>query len=546
MIVHFQSGYSVWVLVTMIGLSVGLADFGYDYTVTSTARIYRHLQIEAGAGADPTAPSGGGYLVFFGWRLLFACAAVYATEKINKQATGSGMSELKCTMSGFEVGGYLSLKTLIAKTTGLILSITSGMPIGSEGPFIHISCIISTQIMRLPLFKNIRDNSIIVQRVMACASAVGVAASFGAPIGGVLFSMEATSQFYLGSTYYSAFYCAIVGAIVFGSTGLLGDQRDGAHLFTTSFDELHETSAAKYNFDLVWYLLLGCICGVLGAGFVRLFRLIVDLRRKWQLKFLKRTSLLRSNLVFTCIVAFGFGTLEYGLGITNAWRLTLRESIDDLFCVDPVEIANAIASLTNSTNTSNLLLSSSNSTLVTSSSADGLADGALLGEGGQGYVGCQIRGSRWQKPGLIFNLSGFFLLKAVSSAVAVTLPFPCGVITSTFAIGGSFGRLFGEIVKRMSGPDLAPLVIPGGYAVVGAAAMTAQVTGTLSIAVITFELTGQLHLAVPVLLGAMAALAVGSVVGNSFFHEVAKLKKLPIRPIIRNQREMLLQVRSAH
>jgi H+/Cl- antiporter ClcA len=429
------------------------------------------------------------------------------------------------------------MKTLLAKTTGLLLSISSGMPIGSEGPFIHITCILSKQIMRLPPFRNINDNSINVQRVMAAASAVGVAASFGAPIGGVLFSMEATSQFYLGSTYYSAFYCAIVGATVFWGTGLLADH-EKARLFSTSFDEIHKSSAAKYNYDLVCFLLLGCLCGVFGAGFVRLFRLIVDTRRKYQRLFIKRPTLLLSNLFFTLFVAIGFGTLEYGLWITKAWKITLREAIDDLFCVDsPHNHTQPIghSSLAGFGNSSSTNWASNSSGTNWTSGAEGLGD--AMGE--ESY--CQIRGSRWQKPGLIFNLSGFFLLKAFSSAVAVTLPFPCGVITSTFAIGASFGRLFGEIIKMTAGPALAPLIIPGGYAVVGAAAMTAQVTGCLSIAVITFELTGQLHLAVPVLLGAMAALAVGSVVGNSFFHEVAKLKKLPIRPVLRNQSETLLK-----
>lgn len=42
-------------------------------------------------------------------------------------------------------------------------------------------------------------------------------------------------------------------------------------------------------------------------------------------------------------------------------------------------------------------------------------------------------------------------------------------------------------------------VIPGGYAVVGAAAMSAGVTRTLSTSIIVFEMTGQLELLIPVL-----------------------------------------------
>ena len=167
-----QRGYSVWVGLTLVGLCVGVVDFAYDSAINALVNTRVSLQTEAGAW--------GSYFVFCSWRAAFACAAVWATDRINKQATGSGMSELKCTMSGFEVGGFLSPLTLVSKFTGLVLSISSGMPMGSEGPFIHMSCIIANQIMRLPMFRSIRDNKVIFQRVLASGCAVGVAASFGA------------------------------------------------------------------------------------------------------------------------------------------------------------------------------------------------------------------------------------------------------------------------------------------------------------------------------------------------------------------------------
>ena len=36
--------------------------------------------------------------------------------------------------------GYLSLRTLLAKVLGLVLALGSGLPLGKEGPFVHISC----------------------------------------------------------------------------------------------------------------------------------------------------------------------------------------------------------------------------------------------------------------------------------------------------------------------------------------------------------------------------------------------------------------------
>jgi H+/Cl- antiporter ClcA len=48
-------------------------------------------------------------------------------------------------------------------------------------------------------------------------------------------------------------------------------------------------------------------------------------------------------------------------------------------------------------------------------------------------------------------------------------------------------------------------IVPGGYAVVGAAALAGAVTQTISTSVIVFELTGQLHHILPVMIGVLIA-----------------------------------------
>jgi chloride channel 3/4/5 len=48
-------------------------------------------------------------------------------------AAGSGVAEVKVILSGFVLHGYLGFKTLVIKTLGLILSVSSGMSLGKEG-----------------------------------------------------------------------------------------------------------------------------------------------------------------------------------------------------------------------------------------------------------------------------------------------------------------------------------------------------------------------------------------------------------------------------
>ena len=66
-------------------------------------------------------------------------------------------------------------------------------------------------------------------------------------------------------------------------------------------------------------------------------------------------------------------------------------------------------------------------------------------------------------------------------------------------------------------------ITAGGYAVVGAAAMAAGVTRTISTAVIVFELTGQLNHMLPVLVAVLLACGVGNLINNSIYDTMMKL-----------------------
>ena len=83
---------------------------------------------------------------------------------------------------------------------------------------------------------------------------------------------------------------------------------------------------------------------------------------------------------------------------------------------------------------------------------------------------------------------------------------PCGCFVPLFAGGAAFGRLVGELMIAFGVQG----VEPAGYAIVGAAALTAGATRTVSTAVIALELTGELSFMLPIFLGVFSSCIIGS------------------------------------
>lgn len=79
------------------------------------------------------------------------------------------------------------------------------------------------------------------------------------------------------------------------------------------------------------------------------------------------------------------------------------------------------------------------------------------------------------------------------------------------------------------GGKLSP-IIPGGYAVVGAAAFSGAVTHTVSVAVIIFEMTGQITHIVPVMISVLVSNAIAALLQPSMYDSIILIKKLPYLP----------------
>lgn len=149
------------------------------------------------------------YMFYIAWALLFASLSASLVRMFAPYACGSGIPEvsifkrrkrifenyprefffqIKTILSGFIIRGYLGKWTLIIKSVGLILSVSAGLNLGKEGPMVHIACCIGNIFSYL--FPKYGRNEAKKREILSAAAAAGVSVAFGAPIGGVLFSLE--------------------------------------------------------------------------------------------------------------------------------------------------------------------------------------------------------------------------------------------------------------------------------------------------------------------------------------------------------------------
>lgn len=153
-------------------------------------------------------------------------------------------------------------------------------------------------------------------------------------------------------------------------------------------------------------------------------------------------------------------------------------------------------------------------------------------------IGClsictaQDFGQLWTSPSLALNLFSYICVRFFSTAISATVMVPSGIVTPVFAVGAAIGRLFGEMIVFFGGGN----ELAGGYAVVGAASLTAGVTGTISIAVIVFELTSQLSYMIPVLLCVLVGRSVAAFFSLDMYDTISRQKNLPQWPDLTKQK----------
>ena len=192
-----------------------------------------------------------------------------------RQAAGSGLPEFKSIMAGemkpSERAHLVSFRIFIAKIIGLSLSSGSGLSIGTEGPLVHISaCIAHLLMSNISEFVDIVDSPSLSRQIFAASAAVGISSAFNAPVGGLLFSVEITSTFYLISNYWKSFVASMAGAFAC-SLFLFSRQSAGQYGVALEMD-ISDTPYIKW--ELFIFLLIGLCFSYLAHWYLKLNQIV--------------------------------------------------------------------------------------------------------------------------------------------------------------------------------------------------------------------------------------------------------------------------------
>eukprot|EP01006_Ploeotia_vitrea_P009741 TRINITY_DN2416_c0_g1_i1.p1 TRINITY_DN2416_c0_g1~~TRINITY_DN2416_c0_g1_i1.p1 ORF type:complete len:854 (+),score=47.42 TRINITY_DN2416_c0_g1_i1:29-2563(+) len=498
----------------LVALSVGLVVGLQAYTVRiGTDKLYEwkfdSLRKYTTAGPIPSSPVDApipeqngtiwvGFLIFLVWNwglCLLGCTLVVL---VAPAAGGSGIPDVKGYLNGSVVAKAFNVVTLCVKWIGVILSVSSSLAVGPEGPMIHLGAMIGgglgemrsrTMGFKMKFFRHYR-NTADRRDFISVGAASGVSAAFGAPIGGLLFSMEEASSFWsIGLTWR-----AFLGA--FAANWMLNfcvAATKAKYRFLPKNDLLfpHGQSQGFEAWEYLPFFFLGIVGGLLGFAFTYLniklmaFRLRVIFKKKY-LRFLE-----------VVLIVFVTSLISFALPLLWPCKFTPLENVKGFHVDDAEQFTcrqghyNEMASLLWAPQDSAVKRLLSRSTIHLFSPTTCICF-------------CLI----------------YFIMACATAGSSIS----SGLVVPMMLIGCSYGRFTALMLNQYAGVS----VDPGTYALVGCASFIGGVSRmTMSMTVILVEVTGDTELVLPIMMVILTAKTLADRLTHPLYETLLELRHIP-------------------
>ena len=522
---------SRWVVNALIGFICGLTSFFLKETVAllfriRTGLIFSVLDDASGEGSEEP-------WVLKAWLIAvgFASVLVILSSSIilfwEPKAAGSGIPETCAFLNGVIIPRTFSMRVVFAKFASCALAVGSGIPAGPEGPMIHMGSILGSLVSQGSLFPDKLKERIIHFRnisdrrdFMAAGVAGGVAAAFGAPIGGLLFVAEEIASHWDVNMGMQIFLCSVCACV---TVEVLTSAFTGFE-FSGTFGMIKDNSAILFdvnkqiNVNILMFIptvVLGAIGGLLGALFNKICLRATDFRTKCikphrllfllepiGVAFLYCSFVMYVPTLFECERSDCNGTSEAGCERVGQALVDSTAHGATMAFGCPAGSYNPSASL-------------------------------MVPSGEHVIKQLFARGYHYQFDylPLLFMLAIYLPTSAYTNGVSCST----GIVVPCLLNGALLGRMFGLLVTDIAGgaPDPSELsrewIDPGAFALIGVAAFFGGVARiTMALTVIITEISNDTHFILPV----MASIMVGKWVADytgvpPIYHALMEKKGLP-------------------
>eukprot|EP00041_Stephanoeca_diplocostata_P025152 m.651939 g.651939 ORF g.651939 m.651939 type:complete len:803 (+) comp22684_c0_seq2:98-2506(+) len=520
-----------WIMHAAIGICVGLTAFFIDYFIRMISgakfKTLEHMVMNCqhnetmgevlkhGCLAKP-------YFTLVTFNVGFVLIATSLCGAFALEAKGSGIPEIKCFLNGIKRRGWLNLKTMIVKVLGVLFSVSATMPVGKEGPMIHSGAIVGAGLPQLKSTQFGFDFRFLAFRTdhakrdfVAAGAAAGVSAAFGAPIGGVLFSLEEGASFWTQTLTWKTTLTSIMALFTLRFF-LAGTAPSNSPDATSGWGRISAVSLVDFGtftyankplwdiVDVFIFIAMGILGGLLGALWCYLQKSLTQWRMR--MKFTVRQQMMEAcffcfvNTTVFFLASMSLGKCEQlvakvnGTVITNTSFFTNGNWVPDrttrqFFCNDETQY-NDMATL----------------------SFNPLEDVIKH----------------------LFHFDGFFSFRAlitsfillfITSCWTYGLLIPSGLFVPMLVTGAVYGRIVGEFINQYTEHS----TYPGTYALIGAAAFLGGVARmTISLTVILLEATSEIIFAPPIVLTLLVAKWVGDRFDFGIYDIHIFLKKIPL------------------
>ncbi|XP_026867116.2 chloride transport protein 6 isoform X1 [Electrophorus electricus] len=505
-----------WILVFAIGVSTGLIGVFVDFFVHLFTQVKFKL---VGSSVEECSENGCLALsllelLAFNMAFVFIASVLVLIEPV---AAGSGIPEIKSYLNGVKIPGIVRLRTFVCKAVGVLFAVAGGLFVGKEGPMIHSGAIVGAGLsqfqsitfkkihFQFPYFRSDRDK----RDFVSAGAAAGVAAAFGAPIGGTLFSLEEGCSFWNQALTWKVLFCSMSATFTlnffrsginyskWGSFQLPGLLNFGEFKCLDGDKQCHLWTAV----DLAFFVLMGLVGGLLGALFNCVNKRLAKYRMRNvhpKAKFIRVLESLLVCMVTTVVVFMA--------------SMTLGECRD---LTSPVDNSTAVPMSANEDVNSTI-----RQFFCTNKTYNDMA--TLFFNPQEIAIYQLFHQDATFSP---VTLSLFFVLYFLLSCWTYGVSVPSGLFVPSLLCGASLGRLVANVLKM----NLGMHIYSGTFALIGAAAFLGGVVRmTISLTVILIESTNEITYGLPIMITLMVAKWTGDFFNKGIYDIHIHLRGVPL------------------